>query len=100
MPNPLPWNGTQTSVMRKKQDAGWDGVGAFSRCQVSPGLGELVVHFEGPLSMSSKKLVVVPDVTVMSSSVQPVKAAGGWLPGGPRSGPKRKLSVMGRRHSL
>src|SRR2546426_9741900 len=94
-PNPDPWNGTQTFVLRKKQVAGCGVVGLFSTCQSEPGLGETAIHLEGPLSMSSKKWVVVPVFTATSSKVQPVNRSVESSAENLRSEPKRNWSAIG-----
>src|SRR5439155_25596327 len=93
--NPEPWNGTQTFVLRKKQVAGCEVVGLFSTCQSAPGLGETAIHLDGPLSISSKKWVVVPVFTATSSKVQPVQRSVESSADTRKSEPKRNWSVIG-----
>src|SRR6266849_845437 len=73
-PNPNPANGTQTLVLRKKQDAGTEVPGEFSICHKGPGSGELATQFAPLASMSSKNFTAPPDAVIFTSSiVQPVK---------------------------
>src|SRR5690349_23168131 len=100
MPKPVPLKGTQSVVLRKKQLAGLEVEGAVSRCQSVPGSGCVAIHFDEPLSMSSKKRTGPPggfpaDFTCTSSIVHPVKAPRESDVATFRSEPKRNWSWIG-----
>src|SRR2546427_4321122 len=95
-PNPNPENGTQTLVLRKKQDAGTEVPGEFSRCHRGPGSGELATQFAPLASMSSKNFTAPPDAVILTSSmVQPVNRLFESARETEKSEPNRNISWIG-----
>src|SRR6266850_3444846 len=95
-PKPLPWKGTQRLDERKKHVPGTEVPGAFSMCHRLPGLGDEVVHFEEPASMSSTKRTLLPAAVIFTSSrLNPVYPPAESEAETLRSEAKRNISVTG-----